>query len=193
LRKALNYFFVAVILIGLPFYAWYYLNKGERMRKDAMADLQPKAEVGNFQSVTDADSLFYAESFRGKKWIVGIVGADSMRAKHLDVIKNIYNQAKEGFRVNFFTIVGLFPGELIPDMRKQLDLPTDANWTKTYMAAQHVYKFSEDAFSLPQNMLNKNVVVFVDEDGKILQFYSLDDKSETVKLVRQLPVFLSLK
>jgi hypothetical protein len=193
LKKYLNYFLVAIILIGLPLFAWYYLSKGTQMRKDAMAELEVKSEVGNFQSVTDSDSIFYSESFHGKRWIVGIIGADSSRLHCIELLKNIYKQSKEEFAINIFTIVGLFSGELIPDMGKQLDLVQDRNWIKTYMAAKHIYLFSEDAFSIPEKYKNENIVVLVDEFGKIRQYYSLSDELEVKKMVRQIPVFLSLK
>ena len=176
-------------MIGLPLYAWYYLTKGTQMRKDAMADLEPKAEVGNFQSVTDADSLFYSESFQGKRWIVGIVGADSSRENGIHILKDIYKQSKEEFTMNVFTIIGLFSGELIPDMSKQFELPREHNWIKTYMAAKHVYVFSEDAFSIPESYKNKNIIVLVDENGKIRQYYSLTDDLEVKKMAKILYYF----
>lgn len=193
MKKYLNYLFLSIILVGLPLYAWYYLSKGTQMRKEAMAELQPKAEVGHFQSVTDADSMFYSESFKGKKWIVGIIGADSARIKHVTVLKNIFKQAKEEFSVNVFTIIGLYSGELIGDMGKKLDIPRNGNWVKTYMAAQHIFIFSEDAFAIPESYKNKSLVVLVDENEKIRKYYSLADENEIKIMARQIPVFLSLK
>ncbi len=184
---------VAIILIGLPLFAWYYLSKGTQMRKDAMVDLAVKSEVGNFQSVTDSDSIFYSESFQGKRWIVGIIGADSSRTHGIELLKNIYKQSKEEFTIHLFTIVGLFSGEMISDMSRQFELTQDRNWIKTYMAAKHIYLFSEDAFAIPEKYKNKNIVVLVDEFGKIRQYYDLSDDAEVKKMVRQIPVFLSLK
>jgi hypothetical protein len=166
---------------------------GTKMRKDAMADLQVKESIGNFQSVTDSDSLFNSESFKGKKWLVAVIGADSLRMKHLTIFKNIFKQSKEEFDVNVFTIVGLYSGELIPDMGKQFELPLDRKWIKTYMAAQHVYVFSADAFVIPEAFQNKNLAILVDEKGNIRNYYSLEDETQVVNLVRQVPVFLSLK
>ena len=163
------------------------------MRKDAMSDLEPKAEIGNFQSVTDVDSLFYSEHFHGKRWLIGIIGADSSRANHIDILKNMYKQSKEEFTVNVFTIIGLNSGEMIADMGKKFDIPRDVNWIKTYMAAQHVFVFSEDAFTIPESLKNKSIVVLLDENGKIRKYYSLNDENEIKKMVRQVPVFLSLK
>lgn len=163
------------------------------MRKDAMSELEPKFQIGNFQSVTDADSLFYSESFLGKKWIVGIVGADSLREKHIEIVKDLYRQSKDEFTCNVFTIIALQSGELIVDMGKQFGLPYDANWIKTYMAAKHIFLFSSEAFSIPDSKNNQSMVVFVDNEGMTRQYYSLSNPDDVIKMARQLPVFLSLK
>ncbi len=193
MKKYFNYLFVAIILVGLPLYAWYFLTKGTQMRKDAMSDLEPKFQIGNFQSVTDADSLFYSESFLGKKWIVGIIAADSLRDKHVEIVKDLYQQSKDEFSSNIFTIIGLHSGELIVDMGKHFALPYDANWIKTYMAAKHIFLFSNEAFSIPESKSNQSLVVFIDNQGMTRQYYTLSDGEDVKKMARQLPVFLSLK
>lgn len=193
MRKAFNLILIACILIGLPIYAWYYLSKGTQMRKNAMADLSPKAEMGNFQTTLDDETIFYSDSLLGKSWIVAIIGADSSRVNHLDVLLKIFNQSKEEFSINLFTIVGLYPGELIRDMSQVLKIPHSKFWLKSYMAANHVYPFSREAFSIPENLINQDVILLLDKNGKIRNFYSLSNKESIVEVVRHIPVFLSLK
>jgi len=193
MRKAFNLILIACILIGLPIYAWYYLSKGTQMRKDAMADLSPKAELTNFQSSLEDDSIFYSDSLLGKNWIVAVIGADSLRAKHLDVVRKIFNQSKDEFSINIFTIVGLFPGELIRDMSQILQMPTSKTWLRSYMAANHVYPFSAEAYSIPEQMKDQDVILLLDKNDKIRNYYSLNNQQEILELVRHIPVFLSLK
>lgn len=193
MKKNLNYLWVGLILIGLPFFAWYYLSKGTEMRKSAMKELEPKGAVGNFQSVTDSDSLFYSENLKGHRWIVGIIGADSLRRSSLEILKNIYNQSKEEFSVKVFTIIGLYSGEFIPEMGAKLRLPREANWINTYMADKHVFVFAEDAFVIPPVRLKQDLILLVDEKGTVRQYYSLANPEEVKKMARQVPVFLSLK
>ena len=130
------------------------------MRKDAMADLSPKAELTNFQSSLEDDSIFYSDSLLGKNWIVAVIGADSLRAKHLDVMRKIFNQSKDEFSINIFTIVGLFPGELIRDMSQILQMPTSKTWLRSYMAANHVYPFSAEAYSIPEQMKDQDCLLY---------------------------------
>lgn len=193
MKKNFNYLLIALILIGLPIFAWYYLDQGTRMRKDAMSDLEPKAEIGNFQSVTDSDSLFHSTSLLGKKWIVGIIGADSLRDKNLKILKDLYNQSRSEFSVHVFSIIGLHSGELIIEMADKLNLPREHDWIKTYMAAKHIYIFSGDAFSIPESHKDKSLIALLDQNGIIRQYYSLHDEKEIRKMARQVPVFLSLK
>ncbi len=163
------------------------------MRKDAMSDLEPKIEIGNFQSVTDSDSLFHSNSFLGKKWIVGIIGADSLRDKDLRILKDLYVQSKTEFSFNVFSIIGLHSGELIPEMAEKLNIPRENDWIKTYMAARHIYIFAGEAFSIPESLTKKNLIILIDQHGMIRQYYALNEESEIKKMVRQVPVFLSLK
>ena len=193
MKKVLTLLLIGIILVGLPIYAWYYLSEGTKMRKQAMTDLEPKAEVGNFQSVTEQDSLFYSESLKGNRWIIAIIGADSLRPGHINIVKNIFKQSKEEFSVHLYSIIGLTQGELIPEMNQKFDLPRDRNWIKTYMAEKHVYVFAADAFSIPEGHKNKNLIIFLDEFGKIRNYYNLGDAAEVKHLSRQVPVFLSLR
>ncbi|MBK8449646.1 MAG: hypothetical protein IPL42_06315 [Saprospiraceae bacterium] len=193
MKKVLTNLMLAVILIGLPLFAWYYLDSGTKMRKEAMLDLEPKAEMGNFQSVTDQDSLFYSESLIGKRWIIGLIGADSLRAKSVEILKNVYKQAKEEFSINMYSMIGLYPGELIGDMSKNFSLSQDRNWIKTYMAEKHIYIFGQDAFSIPDQLKNKDLIIFLDEFGKIRNYYDLTNPEQVKHMARQVPVFLSLK
>lgn len=182
-----------MIIIGLPAFAWYYLNKGTQMRKSAMENLSPKSEMGNFQTVTEKDSLYYSQSLQGKRWIIGIIGADSLRIKHLKDLKDLVGQAKLEFSVNVFTIIGLYQGELITEMSDKLEIGRETNWVKTYMAANHVFPFSTDAFSIPESHSNQNIIALVDEEGRMRNYYKFEDKEEIKTAVREIPVFLSLK
>lgn len=193
MRKTFNLILIACILIGLPIYAWYYLSKGTQMRKEAMADLSPKAEMSNFQTTLDDESIFYSDSLLGKSWIVAIIGADSLRGNHLEILQKIFNQSKEEFSINVFSIVGLYPGELIRDMSQVLKIPQSKFWLKSYMATNHVFPFSTEAFSIPENLNNQDVILLLDKHGKIRNFYSLSNKDSVVEVVRHIPVFLSLK
>lgn len=163
------------------------------MRKSAMENLSPKSEMGNFQTVTEKDSLYYSQSLQGKRWIIGIIGADSLRIKHLKDLKDLVGQAKLEFSVNVFTIIGLYQGELITEMSDKLEIGRETNWVKTYMAANHVFPFSTDAFSIPESHSNQNIIALVDEEGRMRNYYKFEDKEEIKTAVREIPVFLSLK
>ena len=193
MRKTLQFILLAGILIGLPLFAWYYLTKGTQMRKDAMADLQPKGLIGNFQSVASNDSVFFSDSFKGSKWLIGVIGADSSRASHVELLKALYKQAREEFTPKIFALVGLYSGELFPDMNAQFKFPEDGFWTTSYMAANHVYVFAQDAFEIPESLKNKDVLILLDEQGQIRNYYLLEDPVQVKLMVRQVPVFLSLK
>jgi len=193
MKKTFNLILIAGILIGLPLFAWYYLSKGTQMRKEAMSDLRPKAELSNFQTSLEDESIFFSDSLLGKNWIVAIIGADSSRVKHLNILNKIYIQTKEEFSVNILTIVGLYPGEMLRDMSQLLGIPNSKNWLKSYMAANHVYPFSTEAFSIPEHLKDQDVILLLDRNGKIRNFYKLMDTDSVVDLVRHIPVFLSLK
>jgi len=182
-----------LIVVGFPVFAWYYLSKGTQMRKQAMSNLESKGVLGNFQTTTDTDSVVYDYNLKGKRWIVGIIGADGLRNAYVDQFKLLIQQVSEEFSVNVFTVIGLDAGELIPEMTGKLKLPQDKTWVKTYMAGNHVFTFSQDVFGLPELLIGKPSVVLVDENGDIRNHYNLSDSNELKLTVREIPVFLSLR
>lgn len=184
---------ILLLILGLPLFVWFYLDKGTQMRKSAMDHLSPKAEMGNFQTVTEKDSLYYSHSLQGKRWIIGIIGADSLREKHVQVLKDLTRQAKEEFTVNVFTIIGLYQGELISEMSEKLKISSESDWVKTYMASNHVFKFGADAFSVPDSHANQNIIALLDPEGRMRNYYRLSDPEDIKTAVREIPVFLSLK
>ena len=62
MSNAFKFALVFIILIGLPAFAYYYLQKGTSMRKEAMLALKPKQEIGHFQATTETDSVFYKQT-----------------------------------------------------------------------------------------------------------------------------------
>ncbi len=163
------------------------------MRKLAMKNLEPKSELGNFQSVTDRDSVFYSESLKGKRWVIAVINADSSREKNIKILIDLVEQASSEFTVHVYTLVGLFPSEIIPNMSRQLGIPSKDNWVKTFMAANHIYPFAMDAFSIPEAYSNRNVLIYLDDIGRIRRYYDLSSHEQLLEAIRELPVFLSLK
>lgn len=182
-----------ILLIGLPAFAWYFLNQGTQMRKEVIARLEPKGTMGNFQSVTDRDSLFYSESLLGKRWIIAVIAADSSRQANVDIFKNIKKQIGNEFSFNVFSLIGLFPGELIYEMSSVLGIGSFEFWEKSYMAENHIYPFASDAFDIPESYKNRNLAILMDEQGRIRRYYAIDDPQELKSAIREIPVFLSLK
>lgn len=182
-----------ILLIGLPAFAWYFLNQGTQMRKEVMARLEPKGNLGNFQSVTDRDSLFYSESLLGKRWIIAVIAADSSRQTNVEIFKNIKKQIGNEFSLNVYSLIGLFPGELIYEMSTELGISSFDFWEKSYMAENHIYPFASDAFDIPESYRNKNLAILMDEQGRIRRYYAIDDQQELKNAIREIPVFLSLK
>lgn len=182
-----------ILLIGLPAFAWYFLNQGTQMRKEVIARLEPKGTMGNFQSVTDRDSLFYSESLIGKRWIIAVIAADSSRQANVDIFKNIKKQIGNEFSLNVFSLIGLFPGEFIYEMSSVLGIGSLEFWEKSYMAENHIYPFASDAFDIPESYKNRNLAILMDEQGRIRRYYAIDDPQELKSAIREIPVFLSLK
>lgn len=185
---------VLVILVGMPLFAWYFLNKGTQMRKEAMALLLPKETISSFQSVTDTDKVYYSDSLFGKRWLIAILGADETRKKSAEIIENLYKQTSIDFELNVFTISGLFFGEKMSEISQKLHWPSsNKNWINTFMAQDHVYPFANSIFIIPEKYQNKPCVVLLDENSKVRNYYNLTVESDVRSLVRHLPVFLSLK
>ncbi len=193
MKKTFNLLAIGLILIALPVFAWYFLEKGTKMRKDAMADLSPKATMSPFQtSLEDAD-IFYSDSLLGKNWLIGVFSIDSFRNQDIETLKNIFKQTKEEFNVHVFTVIGLQQGELVREMGQKLQLPQDKLWLNSYMAMQHVFPFCESSFGIPEKFRNQNLIILLDRKGNIRNYYSLENKDAILNVVRQIPVFLSLK
>lgn len=194
MRRGLKVLIILVILIGMPLFAWYFLNEGTQMRKEAMAYLTPKETISNFQCITESESLFYSDSLIGKRWLVGILGGDDNRVKAAQVIENLYKQTSIDFDINVFTITGLIFGEKMSDVGHILNWPqNNKKWVNTYMAKDHVYPFANSIFIIPEKYQSIPCAILLDEHNRVRNYYSLIDESDVKSLVRHLPVFLSLK
>ena len=184
---------VFIILIGLPAFAYYYLQKGTNMRKEAMSALSPKQEIGHFQATTETDSVFYSGSLAGKRWLIAVIPSDGSREVLTNKILNIYKQTEKEFDFNIFTIVGIQEGELMYELSKKFKWPDTKKWIKTYMASQHVFPFVNSGLNISESYQNKACVILLDEHRMIRNIYDLNDEKEVKHLIQQLPVFLSLK
>ncbi len=184
---------VFIILIGLPAFAYYYLQKGTNMRKEAMSALSPKQEIGHFQATTETDSVFYSGSLAGKRWLIAVIPSDGSREVLTNKILNIYKQTEKEFDFNIFTIVGIQEGELMYELSKKFKWPDTKKWIKTYMASQHVFPFVNSGLNISESYQNKACVILLDEHSMIRNIYDLNDEKEVKHLIQQLPVFLSLK
>lgn len=69
MHRGLKVLIVLVILIGMPLFAWYFLNEGTQMRKEAMAYLTPKETISSFQCITESESLLFR--FINRKALAG--------------------------------------------------------------------------------------------------------------------------
>ncbi|MDQ3140905.1 MAG: hypothetical protein M3Q56_01520 [Bacteroidota bacterium] len=163
------------------------------MRKSAMSALEPKGQIGNFQSVTEQDSIFNSEHLKGNRWLITILGADAARETSSKDILKLFTQSNKDFNGHIFSIIGLFPGESMDVAQNKFNWPKMPNWKVSYMAEKHVYIFSTDAFEIPERLRNKPLAILVDENGRIRNYYDLSDQNKLMELVRHYPVFLSLK
>lgn len=194
MNKILRFIGVLIILVGMPMFAWYFLEKGTAMRKNAMRSLQPKNVLGHFETQTEKDQIVSAASLNGKRWLIAVIGTGEARMHAAEVILKLYRQSQDEFHPKFLTITGMNPGEAMPAMSQLLKLPSNNNdWLICYMAAEHIYAFSAEAFSIPVGFKNQPVILLVDENQKIRNYYLINDSSQMQNLVREYPVFLSLK
>ncbi|MEP7195362.1 MAG: hypothetical protein ABI851_02510 [Saprospiraceae bacterium] len=177
----------------MPGFAWYYLQKGTTLRKNAMAALQPKGEIGKFETPTEKDVVIRPDQLKGNRWLIAIIGTED-RSKFTPTILNIYKQSKDEFLPNILFLTGLEMGESIPIVSQQLKLPSDnPKWLICYFAKEHLFPFSKDAFNIIDTYANKSCVMLVDENLQIRNTYLLSEDSDVKQLVRHYPVFLSLK
>ncbi|MBK9272313.1 MAG: BRCT domain-containing protein [Saprospiraceae bacterium] len=185
---------VLIILIGLPLFAYYFLQSGTRMRKEAMEALKPKIAISHFQNTDWKDRTISEDSLKGSKWLVAVLGADSMNRDHVQKLIKLNQQSSEEFTQKTYLIAGMNSGETADYLNALLSVPIhDPKWIISYMAADHVFPFSASVFGIPEEYKNTSVAIFLDDKQQIRNYYKLSDSEDVKKLVRHLPVFLSLK
>jgi hypothetical protein len=184
---------VFIVIVGLPLTAWFFLNKGSQMRKEALERLQPKGSVGHFQMSVDIDSIFDAGMMSGKRWVVGILGHDSIRGVQMQFFQELLRQAGNEFPMHVFTIAAIAPGERIEGLSVAMGFPSTPFWIKAYLASIHVFPFAQGAFEVPNAYSDRDILIFVDEKGRIRNYYSLEDEFDRKQAVRDLPIFYALK
>ena len=185
---------IFLILIGLPIFAWYFLQKGSGMRKNAMAELKAKDTIDAFETPTENDIIVRQNFLVGKRWLVAILGNDDNRNLMAHTVLNLYNQSKEEFKPNIMCITGLKSGESMPQITQNFKFKSsDSTWLNCYLSENHLHPFTQEVFNLPNEYKNRPSVILVDEDLHVRNYYRLDDPDDVKKLVWQYPVFLSLK
>ncbi|NOT36093.1 MAG: hypothetical protein HOP11_01810 [Saprospiraceae bacterium] len=178
----------------MPITAWYFLNKGSVLRKNAMEELKAKDVIDAFETPTENDLIVNTNFLKGRRWLVAILGNGPRRADNAQNILNLYNQSKEEFKPNILCITGLLQGESMPQMTQQLKLrSTDSTWLNCYLAENHVHPYTYEVFNIPLEFKNKACAVLVDEKLHVRNYFNLDDPASVKELVWQYPVFLSLK
>ncbi|MCC6816611.1 MAG: hypothetical protein IT267_09380 [Saprospiraceae bacterium] len=194
MRNKLRVFVVFVILIGLPIFAWYFLQKGSTMRKDALFQLQAKDVIDEFETSTENDIIVRQSFLKGKRWLISILGNDERRFLNSATVLNLYHQSKQEFKPFVMNITGLVAGESMPQITQLLKFKSsDSTWLNCYMADNHLFPFTQEVFNIPDHFRNHPCVILLDENLQIRNYYNLDSKDEIQKLVWQYPVFLSLK
>jgi len=194
MNRILRFTGVLIILVGMPLFAWYFLEKGTAMRKNAMRSLEPKTVLGHFETQTEKDQTVTPASLNGKRWLIAVIGIGESRIYAAEVILKLYRQSQDEFHPKFLTITGMNSGEAMPAMSQLLQFPSNNNdWLICYMAAEHIYPFSAEAFNIPEVYRNQPVIILVYENQKIRNYYLINDSRQMQTLVREYPVFLSLK
>lgn len=193
MNRSFSFFLILIILIGLPISAWYFLNKGTQMRKAAMADLQQTIQLGSFQLPVKNDSMIGPQTLLGNRWLIALVPADTGRMEYAIELLGLFKQTEKDFIPNWLTIVATKPGEDRYTLVKDFQWPEKSNWAISFLAENHLYPFSNEAFRVTTEFQNMPLIFFVDENNYIRQFYRMNNKEDMMRLVRQYPVFLSLK
>lgn len=194
MKSKLRIFVVLIILLGMPAFAWYFLQKGTSMRKSAMQNLEPKETLGQFETMTEKEQVVNPLSLKGKRWLIAILGTKDQRKASAELLLKLYKQSKDEFQANIFSLTGLDTGESMPFISQYLNLPSDdSHWLISYMSSDHLYAFSKEAFSIREQYVNKPCIILLDENLTIRSYYDISKELEVQKLVREYPVFLSLK
>ena len=185
---------ILLILIGMPIFAWYFLEKGSGMRKNAMLELKAKDAIDPFETPTENDIIVRQNFLEGKRWMIAIIGNDDNRNEIAQTVLNLYSQSKEEFKPNIMCVTGLKSGESMPQITQNLQFKSsDSTWLNCYLSESHLYPFTKEVFNIPNEYSNRPSVILVDEKLLVRNYYKLDDPVDVKKLVWQYPVFLSLK
>lgn len=194
MNKSVKTLFVLFVLLGLPAFAWYFLESGTKMRKEALVALKPKEVISGFHHTGLLDIPISEDSLKGKRWLIGIIGADSLRIKNADILMRLYRQSLEEFQPFVFIISGLIFGEQTETVNQHCKWPvSDNHWKISYLNADHVFPFANSVFQIPAEYSGQSIVILLDDNLTVRNFYKLSDKEDVLKLVRHYPVFLSLK
>ncbi len=194
MNKYLKTTLVLLILIGMPAFAWYFLERGTSLRKAAMKSLEPKEAIGQFETPTEKDIIINSEKLKGKRWLIAVIGSLDRRTDYCKILTNLYQQSKESFKPYIMTVIGLKHGEPLKATSETLKLPSEDNhWNICYLSIDHVFPFCAEAFNLREAYQDKDCIILLDENLMVRNYYLLSDTKEIQKLIREYPVFLSLK
>ncbi|MFZ1380149.1 MAG: hypothetical protein WAS56_10815 [Saprospiraceae bacterium] len=194
MQKLLKYIPILLILIGLPLFSWYYLNKGTTMRRDAMKSLVIKSKVSNFQILTDDDSTFTNQGLVDKRWFVLWLPQNADRENMLGTCAKIYDLAKDDFQPHFFSIIGFTTGENANSISELFSKKLNRKyWKNAFIEDEHFSKFGREIFGIPESLISKSIVVLIDDKAQVRNYYNIEDPVVFKQLVREYPVFLSLK
>ncbi len=191
--KRFNVLLVLFILVGMPMSAWYYLNKGTKMRKEALASLNVIGELNHFELTLHTDSLFSNSDLAGKRWLIGIVPNTIRQVKDINRLQALYRQAKSDFNPNFLILVGVPDGFNQEDWFQRTNAQAFMEWRFSFIHHNHLSEFSKKVFSIPAHLEHRPVVVLVDENNKIRKWVDISDDEQFRTFTTHYPVFLSFK
>ena len=62
-----------------------------------------------------------------------------------------------------------------------------------FIEDEHFSKFGREIFGIPESLISKSIVVLIDDKAQVRNYYNIEDPVVFKQLVREYPVFLSLK
>ena len=193
LQKILRTGGVLVVLVGLPIFAWYFLNKGAQLRYRVMTELKPKSEVLDFIIAIEKDSIFSKEQLRIAKSLIAFIRHSETGQVAEKNINRIYTQSSKDFqpRMIVFEVDSSFPDSVIMKPKSAI---ANQEFVKVYQISENLFRSQfHSAFHLPDSLVKSNIAILVDTQLMIRNYYQLDDQAQLRNLVLHYPVFLSLK
>jgi len=212
LNNLIQFLGLGVLLIVFPLGSWYYLSEGFQYQKDAYAELKDYGAVPSFSLIGQNEKPFTLKEIENKIAVVGFFSRSGKTTPQLmEQLSELHQQFKDRKDI-LFLMYHLTPGTSdimtlkdmaaktnVEDWDQCMFLTGDENSIRSHFKSTYKIPLFKEGRAEDGNLKFKPIkentsefpyFVLVDANGKIRNYYDINNKEDIQRLVEHLAILM---